>query len=111
MTDLCAFDDIADPGAKGPFTVGDRRVFVVRKDGEVYGYVNSCPHIGAPLEMEEDGFLDLDDLMIRCTVHGARFQIETGACVLGPCRNKRLSPYDVTVRNGRIVAASSTDGV
>lgn len=111
MTDLCAFDDIADPGSKGPFVVDGVALFVVRKDNEVFAYVNSCPHVGAPLEMEEDGFLDLFDGVIRCTVHGARFAIETGVCLLGPCRNKRLSSYAVTVRDGRIITGPSTNAL
>lgn len=111
MTELCTLDEIADPGSKGPFVVDGVALFLVRKDGEVFAYVNSCPHVGAPLHMEEDDFLDLDDGVIRCTVHGARFEIETGACLLGPCRNKKLSPYAVTVRNGKVIAEPSTIGV
>lgn len=111
MTDLCALDDISDPGSKGPFIVDGVAVFVVRKDGEVFAYLNSCPHAGAPLQMEEDGFLDMDNSVIRCTIHGARFEIETGACLLGPCRNRRLSPHAVAIRNGRVIAGPSTDGL
>lgn len=47
---LCLLSDIPDPGAKGfAVTHGGQRVkvFVVRRDGEVFGYVDSCPHLGS----------------------------------------------------------------
>jgi len=56
-TVLCALDDLADPGSKG-FRVGRReRMFVVRKDGQVYGYMNLCPHQGTTLDWKIDAFL------------------------------------------------------
>lgn len=113
--DLCAVDDIPDPGAKGPFAVtldGERvGVFVVRMDGRVTAFVDRCPHVGAPLAMEPDAFLDLTRTEILCSMHGARFDAETGLCRLGPCKGKRLTPYAVTLRNGRVLAGSSPDGI
>lgn len=105
--DLCAVDDIPDPGAKGPFQLviaGERTaVFVVRVGGRVTAFVDSCPHVGVPLEMEPDRFLDLTGTEIICSMHGARFDPETGVCRLGPCRGKGLTPYAVALRNGRVV--------
>lgn len=113
--DLCALDDIPDPGAKGPFAViidGERvGVFVVRIDGHVTAFVDRCPHARAPLEMEPDQFLDLSGSEILCSMHGARFDPATGACVLGPCRGKRLTPYAITLRLGRVVGVGPSEAI
>ena len=54
---LCALAELADPGAKG-FEIerdGRRvRIFVVRRGRQVFGYVNSCPHVGVPLNKDEE---------------------------------------------------------
>jgi nitrite reductase/ring-hydroxylating ferredoxin subunit len=104
---LCHLDAIADPGAKG-FTVtkdgGRLRVFVVRRGGRVFGYVNSCPHVGAPLNLEDDKFLDLFQTSILCANHFALFEMETGHCVRGPCTGRSLTPFPVTVVEGMVVA-------
>lgn len=111
VIELCAFDDLADPGAKGPFVVGGVSLFVVRKGGEVFAYRNSCPHVGAPLEMEPDRYLDSWGDAIVCSYHGAHFDLSTGACLLGPCRGKGLTPYGVSVRNGMVMLDSLPDGI
>ena len=38
----------------------------VKKNGKVYVYINSCPHIGVTLDWEEDKFLDSSKSMIQC---------------------------------------------
>jgi nitrite reductase/ring-hydroxylating ferredoxin subunit len=100
---LCRLDEIDDPGAKG-FTLlpEPREIFVVRRGGEVYAYINSCPHIGTPLEFRPDQFLTRDRTEILCSTHGARFEIATGRCIAGPCRGKSLAPVAVTVLEGWI---------
>lgn len=104
---LCSLDDLGDPGAKGPFTVdspgGPRKIFVVRYDGQVRGYVDACPHLFVPLEMEDDTFLDMTGTEIMCSVHAARFDPLTGDCVWGPCRGRGLTPVAVTVADGKIL--------
>lgn len=115
MTPLCRLDEIPDPGARGPFAVeldgGRAAVFVVRRGGEVFAYVDSCPHAGAPLEMEPDRFLDLTGTEILCSLHGARFALESGLCVAGPCRGRRLRPYPIRVSHGTIMGGSGPKGI
>nr|WP_249209148.1 Rieske 2Fe-2S domain-containing protein [Magnetospirillum sulfuroxidans] len=105
---MCRLADLSDPGARGPFIVtlaGERKqVFVVLTDGQVRAYVNSCPHVGAPLEMEENRYLDLTGSEIICAVHAARFDLLTGDCTWGPCRGRRLTPVAITIADGMIVA-------
>ncbi|CAA7620956.1 Rieske (2Fe-2S) protein [Magnetospirillum sp. SS-4] len=110
-TVLCDFDDLDDPGAKG-FVVdrnGARlRIFVVRRDGRVFGYVNSCPHVGAPLNLEDDAFLDLFKANILCANHFALFEIHSGRCVRGPCSGRGLEPFPVAVRDGKVEVAAAS---
>jgi nitrite reductase/ring-hydroxylating ferredoxin subunit len=106
MKTLCRLDAIPDPGAKEfRARVGDemRRVFVVRRGGQVFGYVNSCPHVGAPLNLEDDKFLDLFQTGILCANHFALFDIETGRCTRGPCNGRSLTRFPVEVQDGAVV--------
>jgi len=108
LSALCALADLANPGAAG-FVVekdGSRlAVLVARRGRKVFGWVNSCPHLWVPLDTETGRFLSLTGEFILCGNHGALFEIDSGACVLGPCRGKGLTPYPVTVRDGMVVAA------
>ncbi|MBI3454040.1 MAG: Rieske (2Fe-2S) protein [Rhodospirillales bacterium] len=109
---LCRVDEIADPGAKG-FTLDDpagdplrrREIFVVRRGSHVYAYINSCPHVGTPLDWRPDQFLSPDRDLIQCATHGARFEIASGYCVAGPCKGKSLTPVAVTVEGGAVIIA------
>lgn len=92
---LCDINELPEQGAKG-FELdrsGRRReIFVVRQWDKVYGYVNSCPHTRGPLEWLPDQFLDLDKAHIQCSTHDARFRIEDGYCISGPCAGQSLKP-------------------
>lgn len=100
---LCALDDIADPGAKGFALPGRAPFFVIRTGDEVRGYRNTCPHQGTPLDWKPDTFLSHDKSLIQCSTHWARFRIDDGECVAGPCVGKSLHPLDVRIRAGAIV--------
>lgn len=102
ITRLCHIDDLADPGAKGfEFHPTDplQQIFLVKKDGQVYGYQNSCPHRGVNLEWQPDDFLNLDQTLIQCAVHGASFIIETGICINGPCAGASLTAIELIIDN------------
>ncbi len=103
---LCRLDDIEDGQAKG-FTLGQgleaREIFVVREGARVFGYVNSCPHLGTPLDWQVNRFISLDSGLIMCATHGALFEIEGGLCVDGPCVGQNLEPAPVIVDgDGRV---------
>ena len=105
---LCELGLLHDPGARGfVLQIGEAYFhgFVVRKDGAVHGYVDRCPHAGLPLPQRLDVYLTLDDSLIQCSWHGALFRIADGACVGGPCAGARLTPWPVTVVQGRVVTA------
>ncbi len=101
---LCALDEIEDGAAKG-FTLADGRdIFVVREGDAVFGYLNSCPHQGTPLDWTPDSFISEDSGLILCATHGAQFEIADGTCVSGPCEGDRLTPVPLKIdQAGRIV--------
>lgn len=102
---LCRLDDLADPGSAA-FVIrwlGLRQsLMVIRRGDRVFGYLNNCPHIGAPLDGQSGRFLDLTGCYIQCGMHGALFEPETGRCIGGPCAGKSLSPVPLSLDDGAI---------
>jgi len=104
---LCALSELADPGCR-EFSWGEESwplaLFMVRRGGEVFGFVNRCPHAGHPLNWQPDRFLTVEEDLILCSSHGARFNISDGVCVAGPCPGASLERVALTVRDGDVVA-------
>jgi nitrite reductase/ring-hydroxylating ferredoxin subunit len=101
---LCALDEIPDGEARGfPAAPGGFiGLFAIRRGGAVMVYVNSCPHVGLPLEMLPDRFLDRAGKLIICSAHGARFRVEDGMCVSGPCFGEALEGVPVRIEAGQV---------
>ena len=102
---LCAVKDISDGGSEGFFTeTPDGRLLymVVRRGEDVFVYKNACPHTGMPLDFQPGRFLTADGALIQCSTHGAKFRIEDGLCVSGPCMGDRLEPVAVEIRDGEV---------
>ena len=102
---LCRLDELPDPGSRG-FGCreggGGAELFVVRSGGLVHAFRNQCPHTGAPLEWLPDRFLDADEALIQCALHGALFRPDTGLCLRGPCAGQRLQPLALLQRDGEL---------
>ncbi|SNS74711.1 Ferredoxin subunit of nitrite reductase or a ring-hydroxylating dioxygenase [Noviherbaspirillum humi] len=103
---ICASADLED-GGKGvrfPVTAGgeDRTGFVVRHDGQVYGYLNRCAHVPIELDWNEGEFFESGGGYLMCSTHGALYVPSTGLCAGGPCRGGRLRPIQVTEADGQI---------
>lgn len=99
---------IADGAARNfVLQIGEARFhgFVVRRGGEVRGYVDRCPHAGLPLAQQLDAYLTPAGDLIACSWHGALFDIDTGACVGGPCVGAALRPWPVVVEDGWLKTA------
>jgi nitrite reductase/ring-hydroxylating ferredoxin subunit len=98
--------DISDGGAK-EYVFGRGTtvfsMFVVRRGGAVYGYLNICPHYSLPLNYRAGQFLSDDGNRIRCTMHFSEFRIEDGCGVAGAGEGCWLDPVPVHVENGMIV--------
>ncbi len=106
---LCRRGDIAWNQARG-FSVesGDDsaeglELLLVDREGRLYAYVNSCPHIGAPLDWVPEQFLDHSGEYIQCSNHMALFEITTGLCVSGPCRGEKLTALQVEVDGDQVI--------
>lgn len=108
VTAIVALDAIADGDARGVTLECDGRkheLIVVRRGQRVDCYLNSCPHLGTPLETFPDRFLDRSGRRLLCSTHGAQFIIDTGYCVFGPCMGKSLARVPVAVAEGMIALA------
>ena len=97
--------DALEEGASRGIQLDNTCLFAVKQDGEIYLYFNRCPHLGTPLEWEEDRFLDDDGALIRCSTHGALFQVNDGLCLVGPCKGKYLKAVPYTVQNGLLMVS------
>ena len=80
-------------------------MFVVRREDNVFGYVNICPHARTPLDWTPDQFLNRDMTNLLCATHGAQFRIDDGFCVAGPCPGASLTRVPITITNGDVVIA------
>ena len=77
--------------------------FVVNHDGAYHAYLNSCPHIGTPLDLWENEFLTEDARLIMCATHGAIFEPDSGRCVAGPCVGDTLTALPLRLEDGDVV--------
>lgn len=85
-------------GAARPFAI-----FVVHAiGGALAGYVNKCPHNGVWLNVGDGQFFDAARAHLRCGRHGALFEVESGACVEGPCLGAHLEPVAIVALDGEI---------
>lgn len=109
---ICSAKSIERGGAKA-FSLsrineetGEGRPFsvvVVRTHANDYlGYVNFCPHQGIWLNFGAGEFFTPDRAFLKCGRHGARFEIDTGLCLEGPCEGKSLEPIKLAVVDGDV---------
>lgn len=71
-----------------------RQILLLRVAGEIHAFDNACPHEGNPLV---DGDVLGDQL--ECAYHGWRFDLETGACLLG---DEPVPHYSAEERDGAV---------
>ncbi len=74
-------------------------------------YLNSCPHMGASLDLVRGRFTDVSERFLMCAVHGALFDPENGRCVAGPCVGKGLLPVEVVMNGGRLELMEDPDSI
>lgn len=76
----------------------------------VVAYLNRCPHVGTPLNLFPDAFLDpTTQQFLHCATHGALFLPTDGLCVHGPCVGKHLTPIPALVEAAPASAADPDD--
>lgn len=111
---LCRLDEIPDGGATavdamladGEADPEQGSLILLRRGGQVRGYLNVCPHTGRRLDYAPGKFLLKNDTLI-CAVHGATFNQADGLCIAGPCRGEHLREIAVRVQDGAIHLAPS----
>lgn len=102
---ICALQDVPENGSNGFLVETENGRFgamVIRQGDEVFVYANSCPHIGAPLDLRPGQFLNREGTHIMCTTHGALFRIDDGFCVSGPCAGASLIALETTCRGNDV---------
>jgi nitrite reductase/ring-hydroxylating ferredoxin subunit len=77
--------------------------FVVRYQGKAHAYVNQCAHVSVELDWNQGEFFDRNKDYLVCATHGAHYAPDTGYCVFGPCKGKRLQSLPVTELNQQII--------
>jgi len=110
---LCRLEELADSGCR-EFRLGGGewpvRGFVVRlAAGQVRAFVNRCAHLSYPLNYLPDEFLTDDRGQILCSMHGARFEKDTGLCIAGPCLGRSLHALPVRIEAGCVWLAEELD--
>jgi len=109
---LCRFDHLSDGQSRG-FVVdvegGRKTLLAVRSGNSIYIYINACPHIGTPLDLKPDQFLNDDGSLIICSTHGALFEIDTGFCISGPCGGSSLSPVKNHIKDDWVYIDLNSD--
>jgi nitrite reductase/ring-hydroxylating ferredoxin subunit len=110
---LCRADAVAEGAGRG-FRLGEGTaqvaIFVIRWRGALRAYVNSCPHIGTPLDGLPDRFFDRSGGLLLCGTHGALFRPDDGFCVRGPCAGERLRPAEIALEGGTIILEMQPGG-
>jgi len=96
---LCRAEEIGEGEARGfpPAPGGLTGLIALRRGGVLRVFVNACPHLGLPLEVLPDRFLDEAGRYLVCSAHGARFRPEDGRCVSGPCAGEGLEAVPAEV--------------
>ncbi len=94
---------LPDPGGQEA-DWGGAPLFLVRKGKDVRCYVNICPHAGRALSLPDGRVFLHKGEQILCPVHGATFELLSGACTGGPAGD-RLRAIPVRLEGNDIRAA------
>src|SRR5271168_4058116 len=92
---LVQLSSLSEGEPKG-LRLDDRRIALYMINGEIFATDDACPHAFVRLST---GFLD--EYVIECPLHGARFDVRTGRCECVIYRDVRT--YPVEVRDGEVV--------
>jgi 3-phenylpropionate/trans-cinnamate dioxygenase ferredoxin subunit len=88
------------PGACKPFSVGGLRILIANLSDGLHAVENRCSHANSPLDARRI----YRGGQVACPIHGARFDLRTGAAKSPPAFSP-LVTFPVRVRNGRIEVA------
>lgn len=83
-------------------TVTARGALLARRWGKLHAYANICRHIPLALDMGDGDVSTADGRHFLCHHHGARYRVEDGTCLSGPCDGASLIPLDVEIVEGEL---------
>jgi nitrite reductase/ring-hydroxylating ferredoxin subunit len=92
------------PGSMLRVDVGGRRLLLANVGGHYYAADDTCTHEDASLSSGA-----LDGTLVKCPLHGSRFDLRTGAVLEDPAEDN-LKTYPVRIDGERILVGwSGTD--
>lgn len=93
--DAIAFDALP-PGEHHVMVIEGTPIAIFNVNSEILAFEDCCTHQGLPLS---DGFVE--ETMITCPFHGAKFCMKTGAVLASPAYEK-LKTFATRVEGGLI---------
>lgn len=92
MARICSREDLPADGRSAVFRVDGRRIAIFGIQGKHYAIDDTCSH--AESSLGEEG--EIQGTTVRCALHFACFDLETGKVLRGPTRvNIRTYALDV----------------
>ncbi len=96
---------IPDPGTLSVEVAGFP-VLLAQVNGQIYAYVNACPHQFLPLDYRSAQVMSADATILRCTNHAAGFSVCTGQGIDGVGQGCELDPIPLAQQaDGTIIIA------
>ena len=84
------------PGTGTVVELNGVRIAIFNVDGAFYAMNDTCTHASGPLSEGE-----LDGTVVTCPLHGATFDVKTGA-VLGPPASDGVRSYEVKIEGEEV---------
>lgn len=94
---LCEVDSL-ESGAITTAEIDGRTIAYARVGDQFFAIDDTCSHAKVSLA---EGYLEADDLLIECPLHGASFSLETGEALTLPA-TKPVASHAVEVRDGEV---------
>jgi 3-phenylpropionate/trans-cinnamate dioxygenase ferredoxin subunit len=76
--------------------IKDKKILVFLAEGHFYAMEDRCPHQGLSLQEGE-----VNEKVVTCPHHGARFCLKTGE-PLGPPAFEKVMCYPTKIENGKV---------
>ncbi len=71
--------------------------FILRRHGQLFSFLNECPHWSVDLDLGDGHFYDEESDRIYCKNHAALFVLPSGECETGPCRGRFLTQFKIII--------------
>ncbi len=85
------------PGTSRIVNVNNEPIAIFNVKGQFYAVHNTCLHKGGPLG---EGFVNEDDITVKCPWHGWTYNLKTGQTVFDP--SKKVRTYAVKVKGNDV---------